>query len=167
MASMIEIRVLTPDYWELWRELRLGALADAPQAFGATLEEWQGEGDREERWRARLGIPGSHNLVALLDGRPAGMVSGVPTGEDGIAELISMWVSPSAGGSAVGDRLVDEVARWASRTGARELRLSVMPGNARAIALYRRNRFDGLLADDGDGSAARRMTRALHAEAAS
>jgi len=42
------------------------------------LAEWQGAGDRAERWRARLEIPDSHNVVAVLDGRPVGMVSGVP-----------------------------------------------------------------------------------------
>jgi hypothetical protein len=28
------------------------------------LADWQSDGDRSERWRARLDIPGSHNLVA-------------------------------------------------------------------------------------------------------
>lgn len=53
--------MLTPDDWPIWRELRLAALAEAPQAFGSRLADWQGEGDREERWRDRLSIPGSCN----------------------------------------------------------------------------------------------------------
>ena len=69
---MIELRVLTPDDWRIWRRIRLAALAEAPYAFGSRLADWQGDGDREERWRARLGIPGSFNVVAVLDGnRPA------------------------------------------------------------------------------------------------
>ncbi|MFD0888199.1 GNAT family N-acetyltransferase, partial [Streptosporangium algeriense] len=70
---MIELRVLGADDWPLWRELRLAALAEAPAAFGAKLADWQGEGDREDRWRGRLEIPGSHNVVAVLDGVPAGI----------------------------------------------------------------------------------------------
>ncbi|MET8094019.1 GNAT family N-acetyltransferase [Micromonospora sp. NPDC005220] len=138
---MIEIRVLTPDDWPTWRALRLAALAEAPGAFGSRLTDWQGDGDREHRWRDRLSIPDSHNLVAVLDGRPVGMSSGVPTADPLVMDLISMWVRPDARGRGVGDRLVDEVARWARERGAERLRLSVMPDNARAKALYHRAGF--------------------------
>jgi len=68
---MLELRTVDSDHWSVWRELRLAALAEAPRAFGSTLAEWQGPGDREERWRARLSIPSAHNLVARLDDFPA------------------------------------------------------------------------------------------------
>jgi hypothetical protein len=64
------------------------------------LADWQGEGDRAERWRDRLELPGSYNVVALLDEQPVGMASGVPADEPGVVELISMWVSPMARGTA-------------------------------------------------------------------
>ncbi len=133
--------MLTPDGWRTWRALRLAALAEAPHAFGSRLADWQGDRDREERWRARLAIPGSYNVVALLDGQPVGMASGVPTGEDGVVELISMWVSPAARGRGVGDELVAAVERWARRVPARVVRLAVAPGNGNAAALYRRTGF--------------------------
>ncbi|MGK5739127.1 N-acetyltransferase family protein [Micromonospora sp. URMC 103] len=138
---MIEIRVLSPDDWKLWREARLGALAEAPYAFGSRLADWQGDGDREERWRDRLAIPGSHNLLAHLDGRPVGMGSGVPTPTAGTAELISLWVHPDARGRGVGDALVDAVARWAREAGADRLRLAVAAGNEAAVRLYERQGF--------------------------
>jgi GNAT superfamily N-acetyltransferase len=138
---MIELRELTPDGWRTWRELRLNALAEAPYAFGSRLADWQGEGDREERWRDRLGIPGSYNLVALLDGDPAGMASGIPGDEDGVAELISMWVSPAARGRGVGDRLLAAVEGWARRAGAGVLELAVAQDNPNARALYLRSGF--------------------------
>lgn len=138
---MPEIRTLTPDDWRLWRDLRLAALAEAPEAFGATLAEWSGDGDREERWRARLSIPGGRDFVVLLAGTAVGMVSGVPTPDDGTVELISMWVSPAGRGRGVGDRLVEAVVQWAVEQGARTLRLSVMQDNPQAIALYERNGF--------------------------
>ena len=138
---VLELRTLGPDDWPLWRELRLEALADAPQAFGSTLAQWQGSGDLEERWRSRLSIPGASDFVVLLDGAAAGMVSGVP-GEDGESvELISMWVSPAARGRGVGDFLIQAVERWGTERGAKALRLSVMPDNGSAIALYERNGF--------------------------
>ncbi|WP_328710440.1 GNAT family N-acetyltransferase [Microbispora hainanensis] len=102
---MIELRVLYEDDWPIWRELRLAALAEAPYAFGSTLSEWQGEGDREERWRARLAMPGSHNVIATIDDRPVGMAAGIPAETADEAELISFWVSPSVRGKGVGEPL--------------------------------------------------------------
>jgi hypothetical protein len=61
---VLEIQTLTPDDWPAWRELRLAALAGAPQQFGSKLADWQGENDRPERWRSRLESPGSRNLIA-------------------------------------------------------------------------------------------------------
>ncbi|MGC4812504.1 N-acetyltransferase family protein [Micromonospora sp. DT228] len=148
---MIEIRVLAPDDWPTWRDLRLAALTEAPEAFGSRLADWQGDGDREQRWRDRLSIPGAHDVVAVLDRRPVGMASGVPTADPLVLELISMWVHPDARGRGVGDRLVDEVACWARQHGADRLRLSVMPDNAAAKALYRRAGFQlTTLTSDGE-----------------
>lgn len=135
---MIEIRALAPADWQVWRELRLAALADAPAAFTSRLADW---GNAEEhRWRERLTIPGSVNFVALLDGMPAGMASGLP-GPDGTPQLSTMWVSPAGRGKGVGDRLVHAVAQWAGQQGAAELRLTVAEDNDKAAAFYRRNGF--------------------------
>jgi GNAT superfamily N-acetyltransferase len=138
---VVELRVLTSDDWAMWRELRIAALSDAPDAFDTRLADVRGDRDREERWRARLELSGSHNLIAMLDGRPAGMASGVPAAEDGVAELISMWVSPAARGHGVGDELITGIERWARRSGAQILRLRVMRVNEPAIALYHRKGF--------------------------
>ncbi|MEU4551064.1 GNAT family N-acetyltransferase [Micromonospora violae] len=138
---MIEMRVLSEDDWKMWRELRLAALAEAAYAFGSQLADWQGEGDREERWRGRLAIPGSYNIMAMLDGRPAGMASGVPTDQDGVVELISMYVAPVGRGRSVGDHLVRAVEQWARLVGAQTLRLAVVEGNKNAWALYQRSGF--------------------------
>ncbi|WP_431960128.1 N-acetyltransferase family protein [Actinacidiphila sp. bgisy160] len=164
---MIELRVLTPDDWPLWRELRLAALADAPHAFGARLADWQGDGDREERWRDRLALAGSYNLVALVDGRPRGMASGVPGERPDTARLISMWVAGEARGRGVADLLIRAVEEWAAGTaGAASLHLAVAEGNAPATALYTRNGF----VDAGesgevmpDGRAERVMTKPIAA----
>src|SRR5262249_27607614 len=86
-SFVIELRVLTPGDWAGWRARRLGAPAEAPYAF----RSWMGGGDRAERWRARLSVPGSFNVVAL---------------PDGVAELVSLWVSPAARGHGIGDQLM-------------------------------------------------------------
>jgi ribosomal protein S18 acetylase RimI-like enzyme len=137
---MTELQVLSPGDWRIWRDLRLQALAEAPYAFGSKLVDWQGDNDREERWRQRLeSVP--YNVAVSVDGRYAGMASGVPTDRAGVAELISMWVSPAARGRGVGDLLVSCVADWARGTGARQLILNVKVDNPAATALYRRSGF--------------------------
>ena len=141
LADMVEIRGLSPDDWEIWRILRLAALAEAPYAFGSLLADWQGRNDREDRWRSRLSIPGSFNVVAEIDDQPVGMASGVPTIEDSVVELISMWIAPTARGGGVGDALVQELERWARSMDARILRLNVADGNRAAAGLYQRNGF--------------------------
>lgn len=133
----------------MWRSLRLQALADSPYAFGSRLSQWQGAD--EARWQARLDITDSANFVALLDDRAVGMASGMPD-----SSLTSLWVQPDARGHGIGDRLIGAVEEWAIESGSATLRLSVMPGNAAAIGLYRRNGFvetdePGDLLPDGSG----------------
>jgi ribosomal protein S18 acetylase RimI-like enzyme len=149
---VIELRELTADDWQLWRELRLAALEEAPYAFGSQLADWVDA--EEERWRARLDIPGSRNFVAVLDGTPVGMASGVRTDEDGVAELISMWIAPTGRGHGIGDQLMARVEGWARDAEAQILELSVADGNEKARALYLRSGFadtdrEGELMPDG------------------
>jgi ribosomal protein S18 acetylase RimI-like enzyme len=149
---VIELRELTADDWQLWRELRLAALEEAPYAFGSQLADWVDA--EEERWRARLEIPGSRNFVAVLDGTPVGMASGVRTDENGIVELISMWIAPAGRGHGIGDQLMARVEGWARDTEAQILQLSVADGNEKAHSLYVRSGFadtdiEGDLMPDG------------------
>ncbi|RMI37149.1 GNAT family N-acetyltransferase, partial [Streptomyces triticirhizae] len=95
--------------WPLWRDARLAALREAPEAFTPRLADWE-NGERA-RWRARLTLPGAHNVVAVRSGRPVGLARGIPAGP-GVAELRSVWVARAARGRGVGDALLTEVARW-------------------------------------------------------
>ncbi|MFI7103194.1 GNAT family N-acetyltransferase [Streptomyces sp. NPDC050161] len=136
---MVRLRVLTTDDWPLWRDARLAALAEAPHSFKSRLKDWRCGG--EERWRARLAMPGAHNVVALLHEQAVGMASGLPV-NSGTCELRSVWVSPEARGCGVGDLLVAVIEAWARRSGATKLRLAVIPGNEPAVTLYQRHGFD-------------------------
>ncbi|MGI8458269.1 MAG: GNAT family N-acetyltransferase [Propionibacteriaceae bacterium] len=156
---MIDLRVLTPDDWQLWRRLRRAALAESPAAFGSTLASWSGPGDAEPRWRARLAdVP--LNLALSLGGEPVGMVSATTPGGDGAIELVSLWVAPTVRGCGVGDEAIRQVAAWArDQHPGRGLVLSVKTTNGPARALYERHGFvdAGPSLDDPDE---RRMRRA-------
>lgn len=157
---MIALRVLTVDDWGAWREMRLQALAEAPGAFGSTRAEWQGAGDTEERWRKRLSdVP--FNALASIEEEPAGMVSATAPDEAGTADLISMWVTPSARGRGVGDALIHAVLAWAKRQGARRIALDVVASNEPATALYLRNGFTFVDEVPACGKCERRMARTI------
>ncbi|MGW7447033.1 GNAT family N-acetyltransferase [Kitasatospora sp. NPDC054795] len=144
---MPTLRTLTTADWPLWRDLRLAALTGAPDAFKAGLADWDQGG--EDRWHDRLRLPDALHVAAHLDDDPVGLVGGLPGSPDGVRELRSLWVAPRARGRGVADRLVEEVERWARATGGTTLRLAVLPGNAAALALYRRHGFTPL-AEPGD-----------------
>lgn len=153
---MVQLQVLASDDWRLWKEARLRALADAPEAFGSSLSHWEVADER--RWRQRLtDVP--FNVVAVEDGVAVGQASGTAL-DGGRVELISMWVVPSARGRGVADSLISAVAGYGRDVGARELRLSVRRDNQRAIRFYERVGF--AVADEpGDEPAELVMLRSL------
>lgn len=157
---MVDVLVLDPEDWRLWRGLRRAALADAPNYFGSTLEEWSGAGDTPQRWRSRLaGV--ALNLVLTMDGEPVGMVSATAPGADGAVELISLWVAPAGRGHGVGDEAVRRVLAWArTEYPASPVVLSVRNDNDPARRLYERHGFvdAGPSPDDPDERWMRRPT---------
>ena len=143
---MLRTVALGPDDWRTWRALRLRALADSPHAFGARLADWLGDGDREQRWRARL-TSVAVNLVGNLDGRPAGIASVTAPDPLATAEIISVWVDPAARGSGLSDALITAALEEARRMGARRAVLAVVDDNTAADRLYRRHGFRDVLRD--------------------
>ena len=135
---MIDVRIVSSDDWSLWRDLRLKALSDAPDTFGATLADWESADER--RWRRRL-AEGPLNVVAVTDEQAVGQASGTALNDDERVELISMWVAPEARGTGVAEALIEAVSEWARRLGAVAVRLSVRQANERAIRLYQRTGF--------------------------
>ncbi len=159
MASP-EIRTLCADDWEVWREVRLRSLADAPEAFGSKLADWQGANDREDRWRLRLENV-EFNAVAVERDTVVGTVGGLRRGDDEV-ELISMWVAPEARGSGVGDDLVRAVVDWAESESVERAVLMVRRGNRHAVTLYERAGFV-LVGPNPDDPAEDTMERVLDA----
>lgn len=146
---MSDLRVITENNWRVWRQLRLRAPAEDPAAFGATLASWQGEGDREERWRARLrDVP--FNVVAYGDG-PIGMISCTDADDANEAELISLWVAPEARQSGVGGELIEAVIDSARSRNVAAVRLRVYETNRGAVSLYGRHGFVHIGQDASNG----------------
>lgn len=134
----MEIVRLENPHWQRLRALRLAALADAPDAFGATLAE--AERFTEKHWRQQLDALATY--VAVLDGADAGMARGVADRSDPRnACLVSMWVLPAARVQGVGEALIRAVIDWARAAGHARLLLDVADGNQPALRLYERLGF--------------------------
>ena len=138
---MITVMRIRPEDTDRYRAVRLGTLEDAPSAFATTLEEAQRFPD--EVWRQRVsdaaGGPDSTLFLAVdAQGVDVGMVAAIRnTVDPSTAELISMWVAPSARRSGAGAELVRRVIEWASESGYRRVELWVTRGNEAAERLYR------------------------------
>lgn len=142
--SEVTVRVLAEDDWETYRQMRLGALKDSPQAFVSTHEEELAYD--EDFWRLRMRR--STRLLAVLDDQPLGILSlgdalPLPSEDDNeipvdqrVGELFGMWVDPQARGTGVAWRLVDAAAVEARSQRRTHLMLWVSVDNGRAVAFY-------------------------------
>lgn len=138
----ITIRRLARDEWRTYRDLRLRALAESPDAFSRTLADEQSRADAE--WSGRLASASDFDLplVAELDGAPIGLVWGrIDASSPDVAHLYQMWVSPSHRRLGAGRLLVDAVIRWARAASVRWLGLGVTCGDTPAMRLYSRAGF--------------------------
>ncbi len=134
------VREAQPDEWQTLRDIRLAALREAPYAFGSTYA-------REapftpEQWRARLAARAINFFAYTQESAnalPAGL-AGVFV-DDGMADLVSMWVRPAARRLGVGQALVETAAGWAKARDHDTLYLWVTESNSPARKLYERCGF--------------------------
>jgi len=132
MATTKVLR-LGPDDWRVWREVRLAALQESPDAFSSTLT--REVAFEEEIWRDRMGGPGVH-VMSFAGQQPSGIAASFIPDSSSVPELVSMWVRPAYRSRRVGAALVDEVLAWAREQGYAEVRLWVVEGNSAARRLY-------------------------------
>jgi ribosomal protein S18 acetylase RimI-like enzyme len=137
----MEVRQALVADWEALRQLRLGALADAPDAFASTLEAELAFPD--EVWRHRAeGGPASANFIAREGGVDVGLAAVFAEPDaPGRMHLVSMWVDPGYRRRGVARALVDQALRWAAERRAREVILWVADQNTAARRLYERLGF--------------------------
>jgi GNAT superfamily N-acetyltransferase len=144
MIDTPTIRTLTADEWRVYKDLRLRALADAPDAFGRTLAEEEGCLDAEWSRRLAAGADSRWNLpvVAQIRGEPIGLAWGrIEMSDPDVAALYQMWVAPSHRRVGAGHMLLEAVIAWAKARHASYLDLGVTCGESPARRLYERAGF--------------------------
>jgi len=136
---MIIVREARADDWIVWRDLRLRALADAPDAFGETLADARRLS--EAQWRGHVAArPDAAPLIVEHRGTPAGMVVVVAT-TPVVAPLSAEWVAPETRRLGAGGDLVRAALRWARARAILDVRLHVSETEPGARALYAAHGF--------------------------
>lgn len=136
---MLELRRLSPDDAEAYREIRLESLQNAPEAFGATYEH---ESVQPLGWfKDRLSR--SAMFGAFFAGELVGIAGyyrqeGAKYRHKGF--LVGMYVRPDARRRGAGSALVRAVTRHAV-TEVEILQLCVITDNEAARRLYHRHGF--------------------------
>lgn len=126
----IKVRLLGADEWQLYREVRLAALRDAPEAFVARFEDEAAHS--EEFWRERM--IRAHRFVAARGDEAVGVVSlGLHDEDPETGEVFGLWTAPSARRGRVARSLVSTAARQAAEDGCRLLYFWAGSDNASAV----------------------------------
>ncbi len=143
-SRAIGVRPFQPHEWRLYRELRLNALRDAPDAFGSTLA--REEAFTEPEWIRRLAVGAASSLdlplVAEESGRAVGL-AWVRIDADDLttATLYQVWVHPEFRRRGIGEGLLASALAWAKGAGAGTMVLSVACGPDSALEFCRRAGF--------------------------
>ena len=144
MSRAPSIRTFAPHEWRTYRDLRLHALTDSPDAFGRTLAEEEGRDDTE--WSSRLtsSAASRHDLplVAEIGAESVGLAWGrIDPAEPEVAYIFQVWVAADSRRLGVGKALLEAVIAWATAADARYLALDVTCGDTPARRFYARSGF--------------------------
>lgn len=123
----------------IWKELRLRALAETPDAFGTTYESQLDRTD--EQWHAmfdeRIADLSAGSLLAEVDGQQAGIAwCCFDDPNPDVGHLYSMWVVPAFRRRGAGTALLAYALEWMRARESRIAELEVNVHSDVAISLY-------------------------------
>jgi GNAT superfamily N-acetyltransferase len=144
MDASLSIRILGPEDWPQYRDARLRALADSPDAFAFTVA--QARDLPADTWAARLAAAAVSGqdcpLAAEIGGEVAGLLwAKVDGAAPDVVNLFQMWVAPESRGRGIAAALLREAIDWAKSKNARFIHLGVTSADTPAMRLYLRAGF--------------------------
>jgi len=140
----ISVRPFRADEWRSYRELRLRALADSPEAFCSTFEAEAAKPDEHWSERVASSVKSESQLLLVAESgtERVGLALGVlDPAEPETARVFQMWVAPEARGRGCATLLLDALLTWARGAKAKAVALGVTCGNSSAQRLYERAGF--------------------------
>jgi RimJ/RimL family protein N-acetyltransferase len=150
---MIRIRRLKVGESDLFKQMRLASLREAPYAFLSTYESALRRSTESWREQADNSAQGSDRatFVVFSDNVPVGIAAiyRSPDPPD-CGEITQVWISPENRGKTISIELLDEVVNWAKENLFTEVVAKVIQGNDRALRFYQKYGFTVMQTENGD-----------------
>lgn len=139
-----EIISLSPEDWQQYRDLRLRALKEEPQAYGSTYEDNAKRPD--EFWRERIEDTLNKNTQWLVFARSGGTLVGMAGAfaekEPDNAQVVAVYVVPEARGKGISKLLMQELlTRIKTNEKVKKITVDVNPQQVAAFNLYKNSGF--------------------------
>ncbi len=155
---------LPVEHWKEYRELRLRALREDPEAFSSVYATARDLPD--DFWQGRLAKALQGEKEWLLFGRDQGRLVGmigafVEEGSPDTATIVSVYVPKEERGKGISRRLMEEMLMLLSeKPGLRKARLAVNVSQLAAVRLYEKFGFQEVgrePAETGEGKPVEQM----------
>lgn len=151
--NLITVRRIQDGELELYKQIRLASLKDAPYAFETTYDSALQRTD--EMWRERVvnTVQGTDEAIffAFSDDLAIGLAALMRMkGRAKTGVLMQVWVSPDHRGTRVAWDLMDSIFQWAEENNFHRIIAGVTNVNARALRFYSRYGFS-MIAEAAQG----------------
>ena len=136
----IQISQAEPEDYKRVRELRLSALKDSPNSFGAKYEVLKERPDNY--WQQVLKV--SSWCLVSIDGVDIGLLAVDRADKDRNSDcwLSGWWITPTHRGQGVSKLMAQWVYELCRKNGWQKIGLGVWPDNKAAIAVYLKLGFE-------------------------
>jgi ribosomal protein S18 acetylase RimI-like enzyme len=135
----MNIRVLNQQDWQVWKDLRLEALQNAPEAFGTSYKEAADQSDEE--FQANLvqtDIFGAFVNSDMVGCGGFSRLKYIKMKHRGI--LYGMYIKPEFRGQGIADQLIEAVIAHA-QSRVTQLHVTCVTTNPAAVKLYEKHGF--------------------------
>jgi ribosomal protein S18 acetylase RimI-like enzyme len=141
---LITVRRIQAGEIDLYKQIRLASLLDAPYAFETSYDSAVQR--RHETWqeRAESGAQGTDGATffAFSGELPIGMAALFRSkNQTELGELMQVWVRPDYRGTNVAWELMDAIFNWAEENNFRRIIAGVTKVNSRALKFYTKYGF--------------------------
>jgi GNAT superfamily N-acetyltransferase len=129
---------------DLFKQMRLASLRDAPYAFSSTYESALRRSAESWREQADSTAQGSDRatFIAFSDDSPIGIAALYRLSDQpDVGEVLQVWVVPEYRGIGVARDLMDAVFEWAGDNIFRAIVARITNGNTGALRFYRKYGF--------------------------